>query len=102
VALKTRCLPSSASSTCKGVDIGQDEGPGSTQLPEAIRHRIGKEGTWRLSIDFTHGARTQEWKMMTRTSLAPYYYSGETKGEGDPKAIARDICSIVTAAVLGS
>jgi hypothetical protein len=74
-------------SACKGVVIAQLEGP-DTKLPEAIDHRMGKEGTWGLAIDFTHGAPTQEWKMAMATS------SSVTKGEGDPKAIARDICSV--------
>jgi hypothetical protein len=82
-------------SACKGVVIAILEELDSP-LPEAFNERIVNGingGMWGLEIDFTRGARTQEWTMMTRTRSSPYY--AMTKGVGDPKAIARDICSVV-------
>jgi hypothetical protein len=81
-------------SGCNGVVIApvEPDSPFPTNLADRVwaSARTGDGLTWGLTIDVNHGARTQSWAMITPGSTSPM------KGEGDPKTIAGDICSIVT------
>ena len=76
-----------ANAHCKRVRfvrVNERDNPDKTALP------ILQKPHWRLNIDYQPGASTQHWWMTDSPSRATY-----PKGEGNPKEIAADICSIV-------
>jgi len=75
-----------AHTACAGVSIVRYEGP-LVASSKATTEAISKPH-WSFSMNFIPGARRQEWSMIHSVS---YVF---TKGEGDPREVARDVCSI--------
>jgi len=73
---------------CKGVHFTRYSGPNGNNSGAADAMKV--EGRWTLFLDYVPGAARQAWQLNRK---APEIF---TKGEGDPKEIAKSICAIVT------
>lgn len=73
---------------CKGVRLVRYGGPSSDNANEVLSQ---KSGFWSLSLNYQPGAIRQAWAMIKEMQPSTY-----TKGEGDPKEIAGNVCAIAT------
>ncbi len=73
---------------CSGVFIAKYRGA-NFDHDKTIMDAVQKRPHWTLIIDYIPGHQTQSWWL--RLEGGPH-----TQGEGDPKEIAGNICSIVT------
>src|SRR5262249_44641836 len=78
-----------ASPQCAGVSVVTFAGPKkpSTQ----VVNDAATKPHWNLSINFTSGKHKQQWQML---HTDPDHLS-YTKGESDPKELAKTVCGIV-------
>ncbi|MGI8569214.1 MAG: hypothetical protein ACR2KT_09205 [Methylocella sp.] len=71
---------------CKGVQVTKYDGPNSATSSEAANTMTKPHST--LIVDYTPGSPKQAWTLSQRDT--------HMDGEGDPKEIAANICTIVT------
>jgi len=76
-----------ADAQCKGVRFVRYSGPSGNN--HSINDVMQQTEYWVLSMNYQPGATKQPWVMLKNTNASTY-----TKGEGDPKEIAGNVCAI--------
>lgn len=74
---------------CKGVHFTRFIGPGGRNTTSSA-DAMERDDSWTLFLDYKPGATKQAWDLIRKK---PETF---TKGEGDPKAIAKSVCAITT------